>query len=157
MTYSYLKLLHLIAVIIFLGNIFTGAFWMHIAVQAKDLKIIAHTMKGIIKSDRFFTIPGVIFITAGGFAAAIFGHIPILHTGWILWSLILFSISGIAFAIKLAPLQRKIYKLSADQKNADGFDWNHFNKLYADWNLWGLIALFTPVAALVMMVLKIPR
>jgi uncharacterized membrane protein len=93
MTYSYLKLFHLIAVIIFLGNIFTGAFWMHIAIKTKDLKIIAHTMKGVIKSDRLFTIPGVIFITAGGFMTAIFGHIPILHTGWILWSLILFSIS----------------------------------------------------------------
>ena len=67
MDYSYLKLIHLIAVMIFLGNIITGLFWMHIAVKTKDLKIISFTIKGIIKADRYFTIPGVIVITTGGF------------------------------------------------------------------------------------------
>ncbi len=78
-----LKLIHILAVILFLGNIITGLFWMHIAVKTKDLKIINHTMNGIIKADRYFTIPGVIIITAGGFLAAIYGHFPILRSGWI--------------------------------------------------------------------------
>jgi hypothetical protein len=68
---------------IFLGNIITGLFWMHIAIKTKDLKIIAFAMKGIIKADRYFTLPGVVVITAGGFLAAIHGHFPILRTGWI--------------------------------------------------------------------------
>jgi len=53
--YSSLKLIHLIAAMIFLGNIITGLFWMHIAIKTKDLKIIAFAMKGIIKADRYFT------------------------------------------------------------------------------------------------------
>ena len=80
MTYNYLKLIHLMAVIIFLGNIFTGLFWMHIAIKTKDLKIISHSIKGVIRSDRLFTIPGVILITAGGLMTAIYGRIPIIHT-----------------------------------------------------------------------------
>jgi hypothetical protein len=40
-------------------------------------------MKGIISSDKLFTIPGVVVITIGGFSAAIYGGIPILKTGWI--------------------------------------------------------------------------
>src|SRR4030095_14039718 len=100
MDYTYFKLIHLVAVTIFLGNIITGLFWMHMAVNTKDLKIISHTMKGIIKADRYFTIPGVIIITAGGFMAAIYGHFPILQTGWIFWSIVLFTISGLAFAFK---------------------------------------------------------
>ena len=48
MEYLYLKLIHLFAVVMFLGNIITGLFWMHIAVKTKDLKITSHTMKGII-------------------------------------------------------------------------------------------------------------
>ena len=81
MDYSYLKLIHLISVMIFLGNIITGLFWMSIAVRTKDLKIIHFTMKGIIKADRYFTIPGVLIITVGGFLSAIYGHYPILSTG----------------------------------------------------------------------------
>jgi uncharacterized membrane protein len=109
--YSSLKLIHLIAVMIFLGNIITGLFWMRIAVKTKDLKIIAFAMKGIIKTDRYFTLPGVVVITAGGFLAAIYGHFPILKTGWIFWSIIMFSISGLVFAFKVAPLQNNMYNL----------------------------------------------
>lgn len=155
MIYNYLKLLHLVAVVIFLGNIFTGLFWMHIAVKTKDIKIIFHSICGIIKSDRIFTIPGVIVITAGGLMAAIDGNIPILSTGWIFWSIILFSISGIVFAWKVAPLQKKIYILTSDKTKND-FDWITLNKVYFEWEIWGLIALLTPIAALVMMTLKIP-
>ena len=62
---AYFKLIHVLAVIIFLGNIITGLFWMRIAVKTKDLRIIHHTMNGIIMADRYFTIPGVIVITVG--------------------------------------------------------------------------------------------
>ena len=156
MTYNYLKLLHLVAVVIFLGNIFTGLFWMHIAVKTKDLKIISHSMKGIIKSDKLFTIPSIFFIIIGGFAAAIYSKTPLLHTGWIFWSLVLFSISGIAFGWKVAPLQRKIYRLASAQETTNDFNWQNFNKTYFAWEAWGFVALITPVGAFVMMILKIP-
>ena len=157
MEYGYLKLLHVVAVIIFLGNVFTGLFWMHIAVKTRDLKIISHTIKGVIKSDNLFTIPGVVFITTFGLIAAIYGHFPLLHTGWILWSIILFSISGIVFAVKVSPLQKKIRQLTLNQETSTNFDWDTFQKEYLKWEIWGLIALLTPIAALVMMTLKIPR
>jgi uncharacterized membrane protein len=157
MNYLYLKLIHLLAVMIFLGNIVTGLFWMRIAAKTRDLKIISFTMKGIRDADRYFTIPGVIVITAGGFLAAIFAHYPILHTGWILWSIILFSISGLAFAFKVAPLQKKIYHFTLDKENSTDFNWKSFNKLYLDWEIWGLIALLTPLAAFIMMTFKVPK
>lgn len=157
MDYSYLKLVHLIAVMIFLGNIVTGLFWMRIAVETKDLKIINFTMKGIIRADRFFTIPGVIVITAGGFLAAIYGHYPILRTGWILWSIIMFSISGLAFAFQVVPLQKKLYNLTSERVQMTDFDWEHFKRVYVKWDIWGLIALVTPLAAFAMMVLKLPQ
>lgn len=157
MEYGYLKLIHLIAVMLFLGNIITGLFWMNIAVKTKDLNIISFTMKGIIKADKYFTIPGVIIITAGGILAASYGHFPILKTGWIFWSIIMFSISGLAFGFKVAPLQKTIYNLTANEKSSTDFDWKKFNKLYWEWDIWGLIAVLTPLSAFVMMVLKIPN
>ena len=154
-TYALLKLIHVFAVIIFLGNIITGLFWMRIADKTNNLSIISFTIKGIITSDKLFTIPGVIIITIGGLSAAIHGGIPLLKTGWIFWSLVLFSFSGLIFSWKLAPLQNKIYQLIKNT-NADNFNKVLYNSYLKQWEKWGLFALLTPLCALVMMVLKIP-
>ena len=156
MLYFYLKLLHVLAVIIFLGNIITGLFWMRLAVKTKDLKIISHSINGVIRSDRLFTVPGVVFIIAAGIFTAIFGHYPLIHTGWILWSIILFSVSGISFGWKIAPLQKKLSRL-ASTDNSKPFNWTVFMKVFKEWEFWGLIALITPLLAMCMMVLKLPR
>ena len=154
-TYALLKLIHVFAVIIFLGNIITGLFWMRIADKTNNLSIISFTIKGIITSDKLFTIPGVIIITIGGLSAAIHGGIPLLKTGWIFWSLVLFYFSGLIFSWKLAPLQNKIYQLIKNT-NADNFNKVLYNSYLKQWEKWGLFAVLTPLCALVMMVLKIP-
>ena len=153
--YVLLKLVHIIAVIIFLGNIITGLFWMRIANKTNNLSIISFTMKGIITSDKWFTIPGVIIITAGGFSAAIEGGLPLIRTGWIFWSIVLFSLSGFIFTMKLAPLQKKILQLTETGKAAE-FNHDLYQASLKRWEMWGLLALLTPLAALVMMILKIP-
>ncbi|MGZ8517044.1 MAG: DUF2269 family protein [Chitinophagaceae bacterium] len=153
--YALLKLLHIFAVIIFLGNIMTGLYWMKKADKTNNFSIISFTMKGIIHSDKLFTIPGVIIITIGGFSAAIYGGVPLLKTGWIFWSLVLFTLSGLIFSLKLAPLQKKIYHL-AKKENADNFNKTLYHIYLRQWERWGLAALLTPLGALVMMVMKIP-
>jgi len=40
------------------------------------------------------------------------GSIPILGTGWIRWSIVLFSISGLAFMFCLAPLHARLADLA---------------------------------------------
>ena len=154
-TYLLFKLIHIIAVIIFLGNIFTGLFWMKQANRTRDIGIISFTMKTVIRSDRWFTVPGVIIITAGGMAAALQANTPLLRTGWIFWPLVLFSLSGIIFSWKLVPLQKKIGRYSSLEEK-EHFNWATYHSLFARWEAWGLVALLAPVAALVMMVLKVP-
>ena len=70
MAYFYIKLIHVIFVIIFLGNITIGLFWKIIAEKTKDPDKIAFAFKGIIKADRYFTVPGVIGITLFGIGLA---------------------------------------------------------------------------------------
>lgn len=155
MDYTYFKLIHLLAIVLFLGNVITGLFWMRIAVKTKDLSIMSHTMKGIILADRYFTIPGVVIITTFGILAAVYGHHPLLRTGWILWSIILFTISGLVFAIRVAPLQKVILQLTLVSEK--DFDWTAFGRAYRAWDMWGLIAVLTPLGAFVMMTLKLPQ
>ena len=153
--YLILKLIHVFAVIIFMGNIITGLFWMRQADKTRDYSIISYTMKGIITSDKWFTIPGVLIITAAGFSAAIQGGLPLLRTGWIFWSIVMFSVSGIIFSVKLAPLQKKILHIAQNKAAKELSDRVYRNHLQ-QWEAWGLLAVITPLAALVMMVLKIP-
>lgn len=152
--YLWLKLLHLTAVIAFLGNIVTGLFWHAHAARTRDPKLLAHTMDGIIRSDRLFTIPGVILITVAGFMAAIAKRLPILGTPWILWTIVLFSISGIAFSYRVAPLQRRLHAMAREGAESGAFDYARYHALARRWELWGAFALLTPLAGLVLMVLK---
>jgi uncharacterized membrane protein len=152
--YLWLKLLHITAVIAFLGNITTGLFWHAHASRTRDPRILAHTMDGIIRSDRLFTIPGVIVIVGAGLAAAIIGGLPILRTGWILWTLILFTVSGIAFMARVVPLQRELHAVAEAGLRNGSFDYDHYHRLARRWEFWGGVALVAPLAGLALMVLK---
>ena len=132
--YLLLKLLHVIAVIAFLGNITTGLFWHAHAARTRDPRLLAHTMEGIIRSDRLFTVPGVI--------------------GWILGTLVLFSISGLVFMLRVAPLQRQLRALAEAGLRSGAFEHTRYQALAVRWEVWGAVALLTPVAGLVLMVFK---
>lgn len=153
MFYLALKFLHIASVVIFLGNIVTGAFWGAHAHKSRDFRLIASTFDGIIRSDRLFTMPGVLGIVVSGVAAALVGHLAILGTGWILWGIVLFIVAGIVFGRRVAPLQRDIARL-AHAADADEVTWQAYEKLYKGWIFWGLVALIAPVAAMLIMVFK---
>jgi uncharacterized membrane protein len=152
--YLLFKLLHVVAVIAFLGNITTGLFWHAHAKRTRDPKLLAFTMEGIIRSDRLFTLPGVLIIILSGVAAAMHGNFPILRTGWILWTLVLFTISGLAFMFRVAPLQRALRAMAEDGVRSGTFEYRRYHALALRWEIWGAVALLTPVAGLVLMVLK---
>ena len=154
--YQILKVIHVAAVIIFLGNIITGLFWKAHADRTKDVRFIGHTMHGIIRSDRWFTIPGVIVITMAGVLAAAQAGLPLLRTGWIFWSLVAFSVSGVVFAWRVAPLQKQILALTTANTTADAFPWDRYRSKSLQWEIWGAVATVTPIIAVVLMVLKRP-
>lgn len=152
--YLALKALHILAVTIFLGNIITGLFWKAHADKTDDPRIIAHTIHGIIRSDRWFTLPGVALIIVFGVWAAMVGHLPILGTPWIWQSIALFAISGVAFVAQVAPLQKRLLELARNSTDGASFDRAAYKRLSRRWELWGLLAVLTPLAALVLMVYK---
>jgi uncharacterized membrane protein len=154
MLYLALKAVHVLAVTIFLGNIITGIFWKRHADRTRDPRLIAHALEGIIGSDRRFTVPGVIAIIAAGVAAAITGGLPLLRTGWIFWSIVLFSISGLAFMVRLAPLQRRMAVLMRRGVESGSPDWAAYEALSRAWDFWGAVSLLAPLLALVLMVMK---
>jgi uncharacterized membrane protein len=154
--YLLLKAIHVLAVVAFLGNIVTGLFWMKFARKTNDIRIIHHTAKGLIASDKLFTIPGVLIITAAGFYAAIYGGIPLLRTGWIFWSIILFTLSGLFFSFRVAPLQGKMRKHLEKEDGNKEYVFKDFDVLLRKWEFWGFMAVLTPLISFFMMILKWP-
>lgn len=153
MNYLHWKLLHIVSVVVFLGNISTGLFWAARAHKSRNLDQIASTFDSIILSDRWLTVPGVIGILVSGIAGAMVGNWPILGTGWILWPAVLFLTSGLIFGTWVGPLQGKILTLARSADSSEQ-SWTMYCKLYRSWELWGFAALLTPLLALVIMVLK---
>ena len=145
--YLILKLVHVAGVVLFLGNIMVGVFWKRAADKTRNAVVMAYTMDSIIAADRIFTIPGILLLLAGGFGAAAVNGIPILSTGWVLWALIAFILSGLAFG-PLARTQRAL-SVAAHAPNLAEYD-----RLSKGWDLWGTIALVLPIVAFAIMILK---
>jgi uncharacterized membrane protein len=139
--------------VLFVGNITTAVFWKLHADRTGDPRIIAHAVDGLIRSDRLFTGPGAALLFLTGFGAAGVGGYSILGTGWILWSLVLFVVSGAAFGMRVAPLQRRMRAVARGEGGA-AFDAARYRALSRQWMIWGMVALVTPAAALVLMVVK---
>jgi uncharacterized membrane protein len=153
MFYLFLKFLHIACVVIFVGNITTGAFWAAHAHRSRDFRLIASTFDGIIRADRLFTIPAVLGLIITGFGAALVADVSILGTGWVLWGIVLVVISGMSFGRFVAPRQREVARLAHSARSEEA-SWNDYEKAYKDWIFWGLVALIAPVAAMLVMVLK---
>ena len=151
MVYIILVLIHIMAVIIFLGNITITPFWKLQSEKTEDRLNVLNTWEGITRADRFFTMPGVIILLIFGIGAALHGGLNLISTGWIFWSIIMYIISGAAFMAKVVPIQKKIVALVKDEAK---FGWDEYSKLTKQWDVWSSLATITPWIAVILMVLK---
>ena len=152
--YLVLKLLHVGAVVMFLGNITTGLFWHAHAARTRDPRLLHHAMDGILRSDRWFTNPAAATIAITGVLTALVGHLPILRTHWIAGGLALFIASGLVYVTRVTPLQKQLRELARAGLESGSFDHPRYEALARRWELWGGVALVLPLAAFVLMILK---
>jgi len=150
MTYLLLKTLHISAVVLFIGNITTGVMWKYHADRSGDPRMMAHALAGIIRSDRWFTVPGVVLIALTGVMLAMVGRFPIFGTFWIWTSLALFGLSGLLFGLWVGPSQKRLLVIATQP----AFDVREYERVSSTWAWSGFGALVTPFAALALMVFK---
>ena len=151
--YLLLKALHVMAVVIFLGNIITARFWKAHGDRSRDPRIMAAVLDGIIRSDMRFTVPGLLVMLIAGFGAAGVGRWPVFYTTWILWSIVLLALALVVAVSRVVPLQRRLYEL-ARAADAASFDWSAYERLSRQWSFWSAVAMGLPVAAVALMIVK---
>jgi uncharacterized membrane protein len=67
---------------------------------------------------------------------------------------VLFGVSGALFGMRVAPLQRELRDIAETGERVGEFDFVAYMAVARRWELWGGLALATPLLALVLMVLK---
>ena len=146
-----IKTLHILGVILFMGNIIISAVWRLSVNNSKDVNLVKHALKLMTLSDLFFTLPGVILIgITGHMLAPKFGGIGAF--AWIYHSYALLTMSALIWLAVLLPIQLKQKRLLVDAE--DNLTSPQFKKLTFIWSILGTMAVSLPLGALVLMVLR---
>lgn len=154
MEYLWLKTAHHIAVALFLGNMITGLFWKRHADRSGEPALMAHALRGITRSDYWFTLPSAAAILVTGFAAAGVVGIRVFSTGWIWKSALLLALSGVIYGVFVAPLQRRLERLAQAGVSSGPLDWKAYRRASLWWEIWGAVAVLAPLVAVHLMVTK---
>jgi uncharacterized membrane protein len=153
MTYDVLKFLHLLGVILLLGNITVTAIWKVFADRSRDAKIVAYGQRMVTGTDFGVTIPGIALTMIGGYGAMYEARYDFPGPAWLVWSQLSFVAAGVVWLGLLVPMQIRQAKL-ARQFAGGGEIPEEYRRLARAWLVWGLIATVPLVAALYFMIAK---
>ena len=150
--YQLLKSLHLLGVVIFLGNIIVTALWKVLADRTRSPSIVAYAQRLVTITDFAFTAAGVLLIVVTGkMMATQFGGLN--QVLWLSWGWGLFIASGLIWVLILIPVQFKQAKM-AKAFSAEGRIPENYWVLSKFWGIFGAIATILPLANLYFMVFK---
>ena len=146
-------ILHVLGVVLFLGNIITAAFWKLRAEATRKPEVVHHAVKNVMLADFVFTIPGLVLVTASGMIMAYEGNLFSSGFNWLLLSVILFGVTGVIWSAVLLPLQRAMIRLSEDGIHAGELS-PAFRQASRRWDYFGIVSTLVPVAVLILMIAK---
>lgn len=151
--YSVLKILHLLGVVLFIGNIIVTAWWKVMADFTRNPVIIAFAQRQVTLTDWVFTLGGVLLVMLGGPINAVW-HDMDLTTPWLLWGNVLFAASGVIWVVALVPLQIRLGRMAKGFAEAGAIPAAYW-PMETLWLLFGVLATLLPLAVIPLMVLKI--
>jgi len=151
--FLFLRLLHLLGVIVFVGNIVTAALWKARADASGDLHAIAYAQRGVMFADYVFTAPGAALILVTGLWMADLSDRNILQTGWLFAALILLIVTVLIWLFELLPVQRRLIRVADEAVRAGQLD-SVFKALTTRWTIFGIVATLLPLVNVYLMVFK---
>lgn len=145
--------LHVLGVVLFLGNIAVTAVWKVLADRTKSPPVVAYAQRLVTITDVAFTATGVVLILVSGQVMAedfggVFSGPAWLTIGWSL-----FIASGVIWLGALIPIQVLQARLARGFATAEVVP-ERYRRLSLLWSVFGALATILPLAALALMVLK---
>ena len=152
-TYSLLKSIHILGVILLMGNIIVTAWWKVMADRTKNPSVIAFAQRQVTLTDFVFTAPGALLAVMAGDAMA-YGFMPnSWNIQWLTWGRGLFIASGIIWLTVLIPTQIKQARMAQSFANTQAIP-DEYWRLSKRWQIFGAIAVLLPMANIYWMVFK---
>lgn len=153
MAYDILIVLHVLGVILLIGNVTVTSIWKLYADGTRDPKIIGFAQRLVTITDWFFTFWGIVLLMVGGYGAAWLAGMDVLRDDWIVWSQVMFFLAGLIWLVILVPIQVKQARLARGFA-AGGPIADSYWRLGKLWIVWGSIATIPLVAAIWLMLRK---
>ncbi|WP_240414615.1 DUF2269 family protein [Paenibacillus periandrae] len=150
---SYWLVIHIIGVVLLVGNIVTAAFWKVRADLQNNPVVIHSAVKNVMLADYVFTLPGIALITVSGIIMAVRSGMPMSGLSWLTVSLILFAISGILWLAVLIPLQRSMIRHSAHSVEQKAVT-EGYRRASRYWAVFGIVSTLLPVVILYLMITR---
>lgn len=151
-SYLWLKVIHLLGVVMFLGNIIITGWWKNMADLTRNPQIIAFAQKQVTATDWLFTAGGALILFSAG-TVNVMLHGLTFSEKWLSWGMALFTLSGLIWVAVLIPTQIKQAKMAKDFAKS-GEITEYYWKLCMRWNRWGAIAVILPLINLYWMTFK---
>ncbi len=151
-SYLWLKTLHILGVVLFLGNIIVTGWWKNMADQTKNPQVIAFAQHQVTLTDFIFTAGGVAILLIAG-VLNVWLHDISLNTKWLVLGFLFFISSGLIWAFVLIPVQIKQAKMANDFAQT-GVIPDEYWRYCKVWNVFGVLATLLPMINLYFMVFK---
>ena len=148
-----LLVLHILAAVVFVGNIITAAFWKTRADRSGNLETIAITARSLLQADYVFTAPGIVVLLATGIWMVGLSDWARFQEPWLGGSFVLLIITGVIWLAVLLPQQRRMVRLAQEGADA-GVLGPEYRRAGRIWSMFGGIATLLPILILFLMVFK---
>ncbi len=146
---SSLKALHVLAAILFVGNVIVTGIWAAIFFRARRTHNFSVAARAIVCTDWIFTVGGGAMLTITGVSLAIGRGYPMWETPWIRQAILALVCSTVMWLVLLVPAQRIM--LRAVSSNAEDA---RQARAYTRWNIAGWTATVPLLYAVWCMVAK---
>jgi uncharacterized membrane protein len=152
-TYNIFKALHILGVILLVGNVTVSAVWKVFADRTRNAPIIAHAQRLVTITDWSLTLSGIILIMIGGYGVAYaVGQNP-FGTYWLILGQVLFAVSGTIWLLILVPIQVRQAHFAKKFESTGTIPGKYWKDSHR-WLIWGVVATVPLVAAMYVMVAK---
>ncbi len=151
--FNLFKFVHILGIVLLLGNITVTAVWKVFADRTRDASIIAFGQRLVTGTDFGLTIPGIVLTIVGGYGAMVEARYDFPGPAWLLWSQIWFVVAGLIWLVMLIPIQVKQARMAREFSDTGAIP-DAYRLLARQWIAWGLVATVPMVSALYLMIFK---
>ncbi len=152
-SYLWLKTIHILGVVLFLGNIIVTGWWKNMADRTRNPQIIAFAQRQVTLTDFVFTAGGAGILFVAGTVNVAIHHLD-YSSKWLTHGMAMFLLSGLIWVTILIPAQIKQAKMAREFAST-GVIPDQYWKLCTTWNIFGVIATLLPLSNLYWMVFKL--